>query len=50
MVEGAFSVETHPGANQNLEAFQQFAHTVVTYCESPSEQEETYLLIHYFCR
>lgn len=80
MADGAFSMETDPGANQNLEAFQQFAHSgvilnarivgnlstireqlsrlwvqgmkmvVVTYCESPQEQDAAYQLIHNFCQ
>ena len=80
MADGAFSSQTDPGANADLEAFHQFAHTgvvlnarivgdlqtireqvtrlwvpgmklvVVTYCESPQEQEEAYHLIHDICR
>lgn len=80
MADGAFSPETDPGANENLEAFNRFANTgvvlnarivgdldtireqllrlwipgvkmvVVTYCESPSEQEEAYKLIHEICQ
>lgn len=80
MADGAFSPQTDPGANTNLEAFNAFAHTgkilnarivgdldtireqlqrlwvpgmkmvVVTYCETPKEQEEAYHLIHTLCQ
>jgi len=80
MADGAFSPQTDPGANKNLEAFNSFANTgvvlnarivgnletireqltrlwvpgmkmvVVTYCESPEEQEEAYHLIHGLCQ
>ena len=80
MADGAFSPQTDPGANTNLEAFNHFANTgvvlntrivgdletireqlnrlwvpgmkmvVVTYCETPEEQEEAYHLIHEICR
>ncbi len=80
MADGAFSPQTDPGANTNLEAFNSFANTgivlntrivgdtdtireqltrlwvqgmkmvVVTYCETPKEQEEAYHLIHGICR
>lgn len=80
MADGAFSPQTDPGANENLEAFHKFANTgkvlnvrivgdlktieeqvsrlwtkgmklvVVTYCETPSEQEKAYHLIHKICQ
>jgi uroporphyrinogen-III decarboxylase len=80
MADGAFSPQTDPGANTDLEAFHAFANTgitlnarivgnlqtireqvtrlwipgmklvLVTYCESPQEQEEAYHLIHQICR
>ncbi len=80
MADGAFSSQTDPGANTDLEAFHQFANTgvvlnarivgdietireqlsrlwvpgmkmvVVTYCETPAEQEEAYHIIHEICR
>ena len=80
MADGAFSPQTDPGANTNLEAFNSFANTgvvlntrivgdletiseqlkrlwvpgmkmvVVTYCETPEEQEEAYHLIHEICQ
>jgi len=80
MADGAFSPQTDPGANSNLEAFNSFANTgvvlntrivgdldtireqltrlwvpgmkmvVVTYCETPEEQEEAYHLIHELCQ
>jgi hypothetical protein len=80
MADGAFSPQTDPGANTNLEVFNSFAGTgvvlntrivgdletireqlsrlcvpgmkmvVVTYCESPDEQEEAYHLIHSLCQ
>ena len=80
MADGAFSPQTDPGANTNLEAFNSFANTgvvlntrivgdletireqltrlwvpgmkmvVVTYCETPEEQEEAYRLIHGLCQ
>jgi len=80
MADGAFSLQTDPGATDHLEAFHRFANTgivlntrivgslgtiheqlsrlwvpgmklvVVTYCETPSEQEEAYQLIHELCR
>lgn len=80
MADGAFSPQTDPGANENLEAFNQFANTgvvlnarivgdletlreqltrlwvpgmkmvVVTYCETPAEQEDAYHLIHEICQ
>lgn len=80
MADGAFSPETDPGANSNLEAFNRFANTgivlnarivgdlttineqlkrlwvpdmkmvVVTYCETPEEQNEAYHLIHELCK
>lgn len=80
MADGAFSPQTDPGANTDLEAFNRFANTgvvlntrivgdletiqeqlgrlwmpgmkmvVVTYCETPEEQEEAYHLIHRICR
>ncbi len=79
MADGAFSPQTDPGANDNLEAFHKFVNTgivlnarivgdvetiktqlsrlwipgmkmvVVTYCETPEEQEEAYQLIHEIC-
>lgn len=80
MADGAFSPQTDPGATDNLEEFQRFAHTgiilnarivgdietikeqvsrlwapgmkliVVTYCETPEEQEKAYHLIHDLCQ
>ena len=80
MADGAFSPQTDPGANTDLEAFQAFANTgivlnarivgdlqtireqvsrlwvpgmklvVVTYCETPQEQEDAYHLIHEICQ
>jgi hypothetical protein len=80
MADGAFSPQTDPGANTDLEAFHQFANTgvvlnarivgdlqtireqvsrlwvpgmklvVVTYCETPQEQEDAYHLIHEICQ
>jgi len=79
MADGAFSLQTDPGATGNLEAFHSFANTgvvlnarivgdlqtietqvrrlwtpgmklvVVTYCETPEEQERAYDLIHDCC-
>jgi hypothetical protein len=80
MADGAFSMQTDPGANTDLEAFHAFANTgvvlnarivgdlqtireqvsrlwvpgmklvVVTYCETPQEQEDAYHLIHEICQ
>jgi len=80
MADGAFSPQTDPGANTNLEAFNRFANSgvvlnsrivgdletiseqlkrlwvpgmkmvVVTYCETPEEQEDVYHLIHELCQ
>jgi len=80
MADAAFSVQTDPGATDNLEAFHRFANTgivlnarivgdletirdqvarlwirgmkmvVVTYCETPEEQDKAYDLIHEICR
>jgi uroporphyrinogen-III decarboxylase len=80
MADGAFSPQTDPGANTNLEAFNRFANTgvvlntrivgdletireqlkrlwvqgmkmvVVTYCETPEEQEDAYNLTHEICQ
>jgi hypothetical protein len=80
MADGAFSLQTDPGATDNPGAFHSFANTgivlnarivgnlktireqvsrlwvpgmklvVVTYCESPAEQEEAYQLIHELCQ
>ena len=79
MADGAFSPQTDPGANTNLEAFHRFANTgvalnarivgdldtireqvsrlwtkgmklvVVTYCETPEEQEKVCALVHEMC-
>ena len=79
MVDAALSPETDPGATDNLEIFQRFAHTgivvnarivgnpdtirsqverlwvpgmklvVVTYCNTPEEQNEAYNQIHETC-
>jgi hypothetical protein len=80
MADGAFSLQTDPGATNNLESYHQFANTgivlnarivgdvnvikeqvtrlwvpgmkliVVTYCETPEEQEKAYYLIHEICQ
>jgi hypothetical protein len=80
MADGAFSLQTDPGANKNPEAFHKFADTgvvlnarivgdietirekisrlwipgmkmsVVTYCDTPEEQNEAYGFIHEYCK